>query len=87
MLKIYLIIINIIAFILYGLDKKKAVEGKWRIPESTLIGVAVIGGSVGAFAGMRFFHHKTQKPKFFLGLPIIFCVQIIIYGTILTKIF
>ncbi|MBQ8804628.1 MAG: DUF1294 domain-containing protein [Tyzzerella sp.] len=75
---IYLIIINIIAFLAYGLDKWKAKRGSWRIPEKTLLLLAVFGGSIGAFAGMRVFHHKTQKAKFFLGVPIIFVLQIII---------
>lgn len=75
---IYLIIINIISFLTYGLDKWKAKRDSWRIPEKTLLLMALLGGSIGAFAGMRIFHHKTQKPKFFLGVPIIFVLQIAI---------
>lgn len=75
--KIYLWAINILTFIVYGIDKRKAMREEWRIPEKTLLGLALIGGSVGAFAGMRFFHHKTQKPLFFLGIPLLFCVQIV----------
>ena len=72
----YLIIINVIAFLAYGIDKYKAKREQWRIPEATLIGLAVIGGSVGALLGMRVFHHKTKKPKFFIGVPVILVVQI-----------
>lgn len=75
---IYLIIINITAFLLYGIDKKKAVNNKWRIKESTLIGIAIIGGALGAYAGMRFFHHKTRKPLFKYGIPLIFILSVLI---------
>lgn len=72
----YLVVINIAAFILYGLDKGKAKAGAWRIPEKTLLGIAVIGGSVGAIAGMNFFHHKTKHPQFKYGLPAILVLQL-----------
>ena len=67
----YLAAVNIVAFIMYGIDKEKARRGAWRIPESTLIGVALLGGSFGAWAGMRYFHHKTRKKKFSVGIPLI----------------
>lgn len=67
----YLILVNAAAFCIYGIDKKRAVNHKWRISEKTLLGVAVLGGSIGALAGMRFFHHKTRKMKFFIGVPLI----------------
>lgn len=73
----YLIFINIIAFITYGLDKSKAKKGAWRIPEYTLLMLAVIGGSIGAVFGMNIFHHKTKKIKFAVGLPLILALQII----------
>ena len=66
----YLITINIIAWITYGLDKWKAKTGKWRIPERTLLFLALIGGSAGALAGMFLFHHKTKKPKIYVGVPV-----------------
>lgn len=66
----YLITINIIAWNTYGLDKWKAKTGKWRIPERTLLFLALIGGSAGALAGMFLFHHKTKKPKFYVGVPV-----------------
>lgn len=73
---IYLIIINIITFITYGIDKAKARKGAWRIPEKTLIGLAVAGGSIGALAGMSFFHHKTRKPLFKIGIPVILLIEV-----------
>ena len=74
----YLLIINVITFIIYGIDKRKAKKRLWRIPEATLIGLAFIGGSVGAFLGMRIFHHKTKHIKFYVGVPAIFIIEIII---------
>ena len=74
-LTIYLIAINILTFLIFGLDKRKARKGKWRIPEATLIGLAVAGGSIGALLGMYLFRHKTQKRKFNLGIPAILLLQ------------
>ena len=68
-LLIYLIIINIITFAMYGVDKRKAIRHKWRVPESTLIMAAWIGGAVGAVLGMAVFHHKTLKWKFRVSVP------------------
>ena len=73
---IYLLAVNFITFLLYGDDKSRARRHAWRIPEKTLILSAVIGGSAGAILGMRFFHHKTRKPKFAVGVPVILLVQI-----------
>lgn len=73
----YLIIINAAAFLLMLADKQKARQGAWRIPESTLISMAVLGGSIGAIAGMKLFRHKTKHPKFYIGLPLILAAQII----------
>lgn len=75
---IYLIIINLIAFLAMFIDKKKAQKGKWRIKESTLLILALIGGSIGAISGMYIFHHKTQKPRFYIGFPIIIILQILV---------
>ena len=58
---IYLILVNLIAFLMYGMDKWNAIKGLQRIPEKTLLGIAAAGGSVGAYAGMQFFRHKTRK--------------------------
>jgi len=74
---VYLLLINALGFALMLTDKKKAVRKQWRIPEATLISVALLGGSFGCIAGMRLFHHKTKKPAFSIGLPIIFCIQVI----------
>ena len=79
LLYIYVIIINVVTFFIYGLDKSRAKAGQWRIPEAQLIFLAVIGGSVGALAGMKVFHHKTRKPKFKIGVPVILIIQLIIY--------
>ena len=79
---IYLIIINLIAFALYGTDKSKAKRGKWRISEKTLIGIALIGGSVGAFLGMHAFRHKTRRWYFRYGLPAIFLAQVVLLAFI-----
>ena len=72
---VYLVLVNVIAFLMYGLDKWKAKKGMRRIQEKTLLGMAAIGGSVGAFAGMQVFRHKIRKPKFYLGVPLIFILQ------------
>lgn len=77
-LTVYLIIINAAAFLLMLTDKKKAMKHAFRIPEATLLGVAVIGGSLGAVLGMRIFRHKTRKLKFTLGLPLLLAVHMIL---------
>jgi len=76
----YLILINIISFFLYGLDKNKAEKGKWRIKETTLLSFSLIGGGIGSILGMRVFRHKTQKSKFKFGVPLLTIISIgIIY--------
>ena len=75
----YFLAINLIAFILYGIDKLKARKNLWRIPESTLLLIAVIGGSIGAWLGMYVGHHKTMHLKFKYGVPIILVLQIAIW--------
>ena len=77
-LLIYLAAINIIAFFLYGIDKWKARHDKWRITEARLLAVALLGGSFGAFLGMKVWHHKTQHNKFRFGLPLILCLHLVI---------
>ena len=72
----YLVIINIIAFIAYGIDKLKAKKGKWRITEATLLLLAIIGGSIGAWCGVKVWHHKTLHKKFRYGIPLIIAIQI-----------
>jgi len=73
-----LIIINIITFFAYGLDKLKAVNHWWRIPEWVLLGLATAGGSVGAYLGMMVFRHKTLKPLFRFGVPVMIIVHVIV---------
>ena len=72
----YLAVVNVVTFIVYGIDKWKAKNSKWRIPEATLLGLAVIGGSIGAWMGMKTWHHKTLHKKFRLGVPLILIAQI-----------
>lgn len=72
----YLLAVNIVTFLLYGIDKYKAKKGKWRISEATLLTMAAIGGSIGAWAGMRLWHHKTMHKKFKYGIPLIIIMQI-----------
>ena len=67
----YLLVVNIISFLLHGIDKYKAKKGRWRISEATLLLMAVIGGSIGAWVGMRIWHHKTMHKKFKYGIPVI----------------
>lgn len=73
-----LVAYNFVVFAVYGVDKGKAKKGAWRIPERVLIFLAVIGGSVGALLGMIVFHHKTKKPKFYIGVPAILIVETVI---------
>ena len=82
---IYLIAINVVTFFAYGIDKWKAKRFKWRISEATLLGMAVIGGSIGAWLGMRVWHHKTMHKKFQLGIPLIIVAQIALVIWIISK--
>ena len=75
---VYVLVVSIIAFILYGVDKSRAKNGKWRISEDVLLGIAVIGGSIGAILGMLVFRHKTKHWYFRYGLWIILALQIIL---------
>ena len=72
----YLLAVNITSFLSYGIDKYKAKKGQWRISEATLLTMAAIGGSIGALAGMRLWHHKTMHKKFKYGIPVIIIMQI-----------
>ncbi|MBO6288326.1 MAG: DUF1294 domain-containing protein [Prevotella sp.] len=72
---IYLIAINVATFCTYGIDKWKAKKSLWRIRETALLGLAVLGGSVGAWLGMKVWHHKTQHKKFKYGIPVILAAQ------------
>lgn len=76
---IYLLIVNVATFIIYGVDKLKAKEHWWRISEFTLLLLAVVGGSIGAWLGMKVWHHKTLHKKFKYGVPVILFLQIIAF--------
>lgn len=73
---IYLLAINVATFVTYGIDKWKAKKAKWRIREASLLLLAVLGGSLGAWLGMRVWHHKTQHKKFKYGVPALIVVQL-----------
>lgn len=75
-LTIYLLLVNAAAFLAFGEDKRRAKRREWRIAEATLMGLAAAGGSLGALAGMRFFHHKTRHRKFTAGVPALLIAQI-----------
>lgn len=72
----YLIAINVLTLILFGVDKLKAKKHWWRIPEATLLLTAGMGGRVGALSGMYLFHHKTLHKKFYIGVPVLLLLQI-----------
>ena len=73
---IYLVAVNVVTFFLYGIDKLKAKKSKWRIRETALLGLAVLGGSIGAWFGMKVWHHKTLHKKFQFGIPGIIILQL-----------
>jgi len=81
----YLIVINIVTFLVYGIDKWKAKQGRWRISEATLLMLAVIGGTIGALLGMQVWRHKTMHKKFRYGLPLILLAQIALIYLISNK--
>ena len=82
----YFLAVNITSFLLYGIDKFKARKNLWRISEATLLTMAAIGGSIGAWAGMRLWHHKTMHKKFKYGIPIIIILQVALAVYLLTNI-
>ena len=84
-LTVYLVTINVATFFVYGLDKWKAKQSKWRITEAALLLLAVLGGSIGAWLGMKVWHHKTLHKKFRYGVPLIIIVQIAVVIWILSK--
>lgn len=85
LLPAYLLLMNAAGLVLMFADKKKARAGAWRIPEATLMTVAALGGSLGSWAGMYLFRHKTRHPRFFLGIPAILILQLVLAGCLLTK--
>ena len=73
-------LINIVAFAAYGIDKRKAQKGRWRISESTLLLLAFFGGALGALLGMRVFHHKTKHWKIKILVPMFLILQLALAG-------
>ena len=84
-LMIYLAAVNVLTFFMYGIDKLKAKRSKWRISEATLLWMAVIGGSIGAWLGIKIWHHKTMHKKFKYGVPAIIILQIAAIVYIIVK--
>lgn len=82
----YIIVINVIAFILYGIDKERAIKRRWRVSEKTLLGAAMLGGSLGAILGMYGFHHKTKHWRFRILVPLFLLLHIVIILWMLFKI-
>ena len=82
---IYLLVINVVTFFVYGIDKYKAKHAKWRISEATLLLLAVFGGSIGALCGMKVWRHKTMHKKFKYGVPVIFILQVALALWIINK--
>lgn len=74
----YLLAVNLLTFVTYGIDKYKARHNHWRIPEATLLLLVALGGSIGALLAMHLFHHKTQHKKFRYGVPAILIIQLAI---------
>lgn len=79
----YLVLINILGFIIMGVDKSKARNHDWRIPESSFFIIALIGGSIGSILGMHIFHHKTRHWYFKIGLPVILVIQLLLTAYII----
>jgi uncharacterized membrane protein YsdA (DUF1294 family) len=74
----YLLLINAAGFLIMLIDKRKAIKNLWRIPERTMFIIAILGGSLGIYAGMQIFRHKTKHAKFTIGIPLILSIQIIL---------
>ncbi len=81
----YVVLMSLIAFAAFGLDKYKAKSNRWRIRERTLFLFALLGGGIGAFLGMKVFHHKTLHKQFAIGIPAIMIVQLLIFGYLWVK--
>lgn len=82
---IYFATINVVTFFVYGIDKWKSQHDRWRVPESMLLGLAAIGGSVGAWLGMKVWHHKTQHKKFKYGVSAILVAQVALVEWLLIR--
>ena len=85
LLPLYLILMNAAGLIIMFADKQFARKKKWRIPEATLLAVSLLGGSIGSLLGMYLFRHKTKHAKFYIGLPVILAIQIILVYLLVLK--
>lgn len=86
LLIIYVAVMSLITFAVFGLDKYKAKTDKWRTPEKTLFILAILGGGIGAFLGMQIFRHKTQHKQFVIGIPLIMILQLILIAWLWIKV-
>jgi uncharacterized membrane protein YsdA (DUF1294 family) len=75
----YLLVINLIGFLIMLIDKQRAIHKEWRVPEKNLIGISILGGSIGMLIGMSSFRHKTKHKKFTIGIPFILLMQICLF--------
>lgn len=82
---IYLFAVNMTAFIMMAVDKRRAKRHAWRIAEAHLFLSAILGGSIGAWAGMYVFHHKTKHVRFVVGMPLILFLQVVLTGILLSR--
>ena len=82
---LYFLSINLISFLMMYIDKRRAIRKDWRISEAALIGVSIIGGSIGGYLGMKIFRHKTKHAKFFIGIPTILFIQVALIIYIIFK--
>lgn len=77
-----LLIMNITAFVAFAYDKKQAINHGWRVSEKTLLALCALGGSFGALAAMNIYHHKTKKPAFYIGIPVIIAAHTLLFSYI-----
>ena len=81
-LVIYLLVLNVITFFLFAYDKRQAKRGGWRVEEAVLLFCCAAGGAAGGLAAMNFCRHKTKKPAFYIGLPVIIALHALILAYI-----
>lgn len=84
---LYLVVMNLAGLLAMGIDKRRAVKRQYRIPEKTLFGISIAGGSIGAWAGMYLFHHKTKHLQFVIGIPVILFLQVILAAILFIGVF